>query len=69
MRAGFGLQQTPARGFTFFELFFVYFRTYAKLRWLGVEPKTVQMYDEANTTTPASVLRKSYSLAPTSRQE
>ncbi len=36
-------------------------RTYAKLRWLGVAPKAVQLHDEANTTTPASVLRKSYS--------
>ena len=35
-------------------------RTYAKLRWLGAEPKTVQLYGEANATTPASVLRKSY---------
>ena len=35
------------------------FRTYAKLCWLGVEPKTVQLHGKANTTTPVSVLRKS----------
>ncbi len=35
-------------------------RTYAKLRWLGAEPKAVQLYGEANVTTPASVLGKSY---------
>ncbi|MFZ6819640.1 glucokinase [Undibacterium sp. Ji22W] len=34
-------------------------RTYAKLRCLSVEPKTVHLHGEASTTTPASVLRKS----------
>jgi hypothetical protein len=42
--------------------FLAYFKAYAKLRWLGAQPQTVQMiqivqYGEA--TTPTSVLRKS----------
>jgi hypothetical protein len=34
-------------------------RIYAKLRWLGVEPKTGHLHGEASTTTPASVVRES----------
>ncbi|MBX9868509.1 MAG: hypothetical protein K2X63_01810 [Burkholderiaceae bacterium] len=34
-------------------------RTYAKLRWLGAKPQTVQMVRQGEATTPTSVLRKS----------
>ena len=37
-----------------------FFRTYAKLRWLGAKPQTDQTVQRGETTKPTSVLRMSY---------